>query len=62
MAAGPASLSIAVPVGPPDAVERLEREADDAIVLSRPVTFGAVGAHYREFPQVSDEKAIAYLE
>lgn len=61
-AAGPASLSIAVPVGPPDTVERLESEADDAIVLSRPVAFGAVGAHYREFPQVSDEEAMAYLE
>lgn len=61
-ATGPATVSIAVPVGPPDAVERLADEADEAIVLSRPVAFRAVGAHYREFAQVSDKEAMAYLE
>ncbi len=61
-ATGPATRSIAVPVGPPDAVERLESEADETIVLERPTAFRAVGAHYREFPQVGDEETMAYLE
>lgn len=61
-AADPATLSIAVPVGPPDTVDRLREEADEAIALERPAAFGAVGAHYRDFAQVSDEEAMAYLE
>ncbi|WP_114576478.1 phosphoribosyltransferase [Saliphagus sp. LR7] len=61
-AARPATVSISVPVGPPDALERLEDEADEVVALERPVAFRAVGAHYREFPQVGDEEAVAYLE
>lgn len=61
-AAGPAAVSMAVPVGPPDTVKRLEEEADEAIVLENPTAFRAVGVHYRDFAQVSDEEAMAYLK
>lgn len=61
-AAGAASVILAVPVGPPDTVERLRAEADEVLCVETPPYFGAVGEFYRSFVQVSDEEAIAYLE
>jgi predicted phosphoribosyltransferase len=52
---------VAVPVGPPDTLDTLERYADEIIAVERPRNFRAVGAHYRNFDQVSDEKAMSYL-
>ncbi|MDI6637570.1 MAG: phosphoribosyltransferase [Bacillota bacterium] len=52
----PARLVAAVPVAPPDSVARLEAEADEVVVLSRPVPFFAVGQFYEDFSQVSDEE------
>ncbi|WP_435129387.1 phosphoribosyltransferase [Halobaculum sp. D14] len=58
---GAARVVLAVPVGPPDTLDRLEREADEVIALQRPTNFRAVGQFYDEFGQVSDEEAIEYL-
>ncbi|WP_415380901.1 phosphoribosyltransferase [Halosimplex sp. TS25] len=58
---GPSSLVAAVPVGPPDTLEELESLADAVISVERPRRFRAVGAHYRNFGQVSDEQAMSYL-
>ncbi len=55
-------VGLAVPVGPPDSLVELEREADAVYALETPRRFGAVGAHYRDFSQVTDEEAIEYLE
>ena len=57
----PEYLVAAVPVGPPDTLDTLERYADEVIAVERPRNFRAVGAHYRNFDQVSDEKAMSYL-
>lgn len=57
-----ARVTLAVPVGSPDSVSALEAEADDVIALETPPTFQAVGQFYREFGQVSDEAAMAYLD
>lgn len=58
----PAHLVVAVPVAPPETVERLAREVDEFVVLDRsPYYLGAVGAYYSYFPQVSDEEVIALL-
>ena len=58
----PAHLVVAVPVAPPDTVERLSREVDDFIVLDRARYFlGAIGAYYDRFDQVTDEEVIALL-
>lgn len=54
-------LVVAVPVGPPRSLAELEAEADEVIALDEPEGFRAVGQFYREFGQVSDEEAIAYL-
>jgi putative phosphoribosyl transferase len=59
---GPARVVAALPVGPPPTLRRLAREADELLVLERPEPFGAVGAFYREFPQLSDERVLELLE
>jgi putative phosphoribosyl transferase len=49
-----ARLVIAVPVAPPDTVERLRGEADDIVCLATPEPFFAVGQWYRDFSQTTD--------
>jgi len=58
---GPESLVAAVPVGPPDTLDELAGLVDELVVVEQPRDFRAVGAHYRNFGQVSDEEAMSYL-
>lgn len=58
---GAAHITLAVPVGSQDAVERLEGMADDVLCLQIPSPFHAVGQHYASFDQVSDEEVLAIL-
>lgn len=51
----PKRLVVAVPVAPPDTVERLRIEADEVVCLTTPEPFMAIGRWYREFPQLSDD-------
>jgi predicted phosphoribosyltransferase len=58
----PGHLVVAVPVAPPDTVERMSREVDEFVVLDRsPYYLGAVGAYYDSFYQVTDEEVVALL-
>ncbi len=50
----PKKLIVAIPVGPKDTIDRLNKVADDVIVLYAPVDFGAIGEFYRDFGQVED--------
>jgi len=59
--AGAERIVLAVPVAPPDTLERLEADADDAVCVESPSQFGAVGRFYRTFDQVTDEQARSYL-
>jgi predicted phosphoribosyltransferase len=59
--AGAARVVLAVPVGPPSSLSDLESEADEVVAVEEPTSFGAVGAHYRDFGQVTDEEAMEYL-
>jgi predicted phosphoribosyltransferase/dienelactone hydrolase len=52
----PAKLVLAVPVGAPDSVLSLQRECDEVLCLVTPDPFYAVGAHYEDFAQTSDEE------
>jgi putative phosphoribosyl transferase len=52
---GAAKIVVAVPVGPPDTCEELAQEADEAICLSTPPFFQAVGQYYEDFSQTSDD-------
>jgi len=58
---GVGHLTLAVPVGAPDTVHRLGETVDDLVCLSTPEPFLAVGRHYREFDQVTDEDVIEIL-
>ncbi|MEA5445948.1 phosphoribosyltransferase [Gammaproteobacteria bacterium AB-CW1] len=51
----------AIPVGVPDAVQRLESRSDQLICLMAPKNFVAVSRWYRHFNQVSDDEVIACL-
>ncbi len=55
-------LIVAVPVAPPDVVEEFSKLADELIALYTPYPFFAVGAHYMDFSQVSDEEVKKYLD
>jgi putative phosphoribosyl transferase len=47
-------LIIAVPVAPPDVIDKINELSDKVIVLYTPEVFGSVGRFYRNFEQVSD--------
>ncbi|HET7265271.1 MAG TPA: phosphoribosyltransferase family protein [bacterium] len=53
---------VAIPVGAPDAVRRLEREVDRVVCSLRPPSFGAVGEFYEDFRQTTDEEVIDVLQ
>ena len=53
---GPASITVAVPVGARDTCERLGRLADKVECLSMPEPFQAVGLWYDAFDQTSDDE------
>jgi putative phosphoribosyl transferase len=58
----PARLVLAVPVASPSVVAELRPLVDDLVCLSQPPSFYAVGAHYADFHQVSDDEVAAALE
>jgi putative phosphoribosyl transferase len=60
--AGAGRIVLAVPVAPEDTIERLRAEVDEIVCLSSPSPFIAVGAHYKEFPQLADADVVALLE
>ena len=60
--AGAAYVMLAVPVGPPEAIEGLRDEADDVVCVETPSWFSAVGQFYRTFGQVPDAEAMQYLD
>jgi putative phosphoribosyl transferase len=57
----PAKLVCAVPVAPPDTLEKVAPYADEVVCLEAPEWFQAVGQFYMDFPQVEDEEVIAIL-
>jgi putative phosphoribosyl transferase len=58
---GPSRVVLAVPVAPRATVRRMEREADEVVVLATPEPFLAVGEWYARFDQTSDEEVIRLL-
>jgi putative phosphoribosyl transferase len=57
----PRRLVLAVPVAPSDAVASLAAECDEVVCLSTPADFRAVGLHYEDFEQTSDEEVVSLL-
>lgn len=58
----PAKLVCAVPVAPPDTLEKVRTLADEVVCLETPEWFQAVGQFYQDFQQVEDEEVIALLK
>src|ERR1035437_9251520 len=58
---GAASVTVAVPVGPPSTIEELEKIADRVLCLHTPESFQAIGEFYTDFSQTSDEEVIGLL-
>ena len=60
-AKNPAELVCAVPVAPPDTLEKIRGKADRIVCLSSPASFFAVGQFYMDFQQVEDEEVVEIL-
>ncbi len=60
-AQGAETVVLAVPVAPPQTMQRLSHEADEVVALATPEPFFAVGEWYRVFDQTSDEEVLAAL-
>jgi predicted phosphoribosyltransferase len=58
---GPRQIVLAVPVAPEESLRDLAGECDELICLSSPSPFFAVGAHYEDFSQTTDEEVITLL-
>lgn len=61
-AAHPSCIVLAVPVAPMSALARLAPLCDEIVCLLQPRQFYAVGAHYEDFGQTSDEEVVRHLE
>lgn len=57
----PARLICAVPVSPPDTLEKIRPLCDELVCLHAPWDFRAVGQFYMNFNQVSDDEVIDTL-
>jgi len=60
-ARGGGRVLLAVPVASPSAARALARDADELITLDTPTGFTAVGQHYHDFSQTSDDRVIELL-
>lgn len=58
---GAARVVLAVPVAPRDVLPGLRELCDQVVCLAAPEPFHAVGAHYRDFTQVTDAEVVAAL-
>ncbi len=57
----PEKLVCAVPVAPPETVQRVAAYADEMVCLETPADFYAVGQFYLDFDQVEDDEVVALL-
>jgi len=56
----PKRIIVAVPVAPPEVVEKFEKIAE-IVVVEKPDFFMAIGSFYEDFHQLTDEEVIEYL-
>lgn len=58
----PKSITVAIPVAPPEVIAEISKHVDQVVCLVSPRIFLSVGAHYKEFPQVTDDEVISILQ
>lgn len=59
---GAATLTVAIPVGPPSTIKELKHQADNIVCLYTPEYFQAIGQFYSDFSQTTDEEVIELLK
>lgn len=60
-ARAPQKLVCAVPVAPPETLDRVRASCDEVVCLDAPEYFHAVGQFYRDFAQVTDDEVVRLL-
>ncbi|MGZ5242371.1 MAG: phosphoribosyltransferase [Bacteroidia bacterium] len=55
-------IVIAVPVGPPETIQKFRRQVDEVVCLETPEVFFAVGQFYQNFDQTEDAEVISFLK
>jgi putative phosphoribosyl transferase len=60
-AQGARRVVLAVPVAPPETLHELESVADEVVCLDAPQWFQAVGVHYVDFAQTTDQEVVDLL-
>jgi putative phosphoribosyl transferase len=58
----PSTLVLAVPVAPRSTVRELSPLVDELVCLATPEPFDAIGLHYDDFHQLSDDEVIELLQ
>ncbi len=53
----PAKIIVAVPVAPPETVQKLASMADEVVCAEQPAFFQAIGEFYKDFRQVEEKEA-----
>lgn len=53
---------VAIPVAPPETADEIKKMVDEFICIETPPDFMAVGNHYRDFTQITDEEVVRLLE
>ncbi len=59
---GAAKVVVAVPVGAPETIALIRKEADEVISLAVPDMLSSIGQWYADFAQVSDDQVCKLLE
>ena len=59
---GAKKIILAIPVGPRETIEEFEEIVDEVICLYVPEEFYAVGPHYMDFQQVTDEEVFKIMK
>lgn len=59
---GAKRVILAVPVAPHDTLQALARECDEIVCLEQPEPFYAIGLHYGDFTQTTNEEVVALLD
>jgi len=57
----PKKVILAVPVAASEVARKLNELVDISVVLHAPAEFGAVGAFYEDFAQISDEEVVSMI-
>ncbi len=57
----PRKIVLAVPVGASETLEALSREVDAVVCLEEPLMLQAIGCHYRDFAQLTNEEVMDTL-